>query len=47
MLVAFIGIALPMQRPVADDGIPDGFEAVTQDGETVTQDGAPVYVAEE
>lgn len=29
-----------------DDGIPDGFEAVTQSGITVTSDGEPVYVAE-
>lgn len=26
---------------------PEGFEFVTQDAETVTQDGDPVYVPEE
>lgn len=37
-----------LSPPAAGGGdIPDGFVAVTQDGEQVTQDGEPVYVAAE
>jgi hypothetical protein len=41
-----VGVCAPLSGGGGGD-IPEGFEAVTQDGLTVTQDGEPVYVTEE
>lgn len=42
-----LGLSLTLPRPApADNGIPDGFVAVTQGGQPVTQDSEPVYVPE-